>query len=172
MSGDGSIILPFADGEYRFRLGIGELRELQEKTGVGPMALFQRLGHNLWHIDDVREPIRLGLIGGGMNPTQALAKVGRYVAPGDLMNNVVTALHIVRAALMGDPEDQVGKKQAAAALTTTPAGESDSANSSEPPPRLDGRSMTSTAQAFGNSPPPSMAGTAVTEMPRVNGPTR
>lgn len=72
------IDLKFADGEYRFALGLAQVHELQRKTGVGIGGLYARVlqgrvaddptvGHPAYaayHVDDVRETIRQGLIGG------------------------------------------------------------------------------------------------------------
>lgn len=110
MSADGSISFLWADGEYRFRLAIGQLRELQDKTGTGPFVLFSRFMDGSWRVDDIRETIRLGLIGGGMKPTDALVLVKRYVDDRPKVENVTPARLILAAALFGDEEDQVGKE--------------------------------------------------------------
>lgn len=156
MSGDGSINLAWGDGEYRFRLGIGELRELQTTCDAGPFQVYQRLAAGTWRIDDVREPIRLGLIGGGMDATRALGKIGRYLVPAQFLPNVVAAQRIMLAALFGDPDDILGK----AMSETAPAVQENSGSrkSSESAPPSAGPSPMSIAPAFGNSPPPSMDG--------------
>lgn len=74
-----SIDLPFADGSYRFRLGLAQIAELQAKCGVGIGGLYARLLRGRYvidtvslgltteaefHLADVIEPIRQGLIGG------------------------------------------------------------------------------------------------------------
>lgn len=43
MSRNAEITLSWADGDYRFRLGAGELEILQEETGYGPYVLADRL---------------------------------------------------------------------------------------------------------------------------------
>lgn len=115
---NGRIELDFADGTYGFRLAIGELEELQEKTGVGPYALLKRLLVNEWRIEDVTNAIRLGLIGDGVKPTEALNLVRRYVEQrSDWMNNAMLAQAIVSAALVGAPEEEPGKGAAPEAET-------------------------------------------------------
>lgn len=107
---NGRIELDFADGTYGFRLAIGELEELQEKTGFGPYALLRRLLANDWNIADVRETIRLGLIGDGLKPHDALTLVRRYIDQrSDWLNNAMLAQAIVSAALIGAPEEVPGK---------------------------------------------------------------
>lgn len=142
MSSDGSTSFVWADGEYRFRLAIGQLRELQDKTGTGPFVLFSRFMDGSWRVDDVRETIRLGLIGGGMKPTEALILVKRYVDERPKMENVTPARLIIGAALFGDPEDEVGKEGPEEA--GTPATSSASPNSTEMEPSLDGQPDRST----------------------------
>lgn len=113
MSGEnrnGRIELDFADGTYGFRLAIGELEELQEKTAVGPYVLLQRLASGAWSASDVRETIRIGLIGGGADPIIALNLVRRYVDQAtSWLRNATVAQAIVSVALSGAPEEEPGK---------------------------------------------------------------
>lgn len=57
------LTLPFADGTYPFRIGAGEMRELQRICDAGPLELYRRLLSGEWRVDDVTQTIRLGLIG-------------------------------------------------------------------------------------------------------------
>lgn len=113
MSADGSTEFDWADGTYKFRLGLGQIRELQEKTKVGPRRLFVRIQSGDWLIDDLRETIRLGLIGGGMEPVKALELVRAYFDKRPKLENVEPALRILGAFLIGVPDDPVGKTPAA-----------------------------------------------------------
>lgn len=109
----------FGDGYHEFELKIGELRELKTKTGVGPMKLYQKLANQEWEVDDCREIIRLGLIGAGTKPLEALDFVRRYVEQRPLFESVQPALTILIAAIFGPPEElQPGKKVAAPEATT------------------------------------------------------
>lgn len=134
---NGRIQLDFADGAYVFRLAIGELEELQEKTGVGPYALLRRLLANDWLIEDVRQTIRLGLIGGATEPIAAKKLVERYVDQrSDWLTNAMLAQAIVSAALVGAPEEAPGKDSAPEAETEASNFQTDalsSGNSTEPP---------------------------------------
>lgn len=129
--------LDFADGTYGFRLAIGELEELQEKTGVGPYALLRRLLANDWRIEDVTNTIRLGLIGGGTEPIPALKLAQRYVEQrSDWLNNAMLAQAIVSAALVGAPEELPGKESAPEAMNeamNSQTGALPSASFMEPP---------------------------------------
>jgi hypothetical protein len=126
---DGSISLPFGDQEYTFRIAFGQWRELQEKINkprieaglpyVGPAALIQLLfSSNAWP-DEIREVIRLGLIGGGMKPDRALVLVKRHVENQPHFANGLLAGRIVKTAMFGPDEDQVGKEPTPAAETAT-----------------------------------------------------
>lgn len=132
----GSITFAWADMEYTFRLGIGELRELQDKTGVGPLDLLQRLQSGKWFVDDIRETFRIGLIGGGLAAAEALRLVKRYVDEFPLLGNVLPARAILSAALVGSPSE---KKAEAGPVEGAPVSPepSTSPNSSEPPSSSD-----------------------------------
>lgn len=165
---DGSVTLQWGDGEYKFRLGVGELRELQDKCSAGPPAIFDRLVKNQWLVDDVLQPLRLGLIGGGLDATKALAKIGKYIGPGNFALHVVPAILVLQAAMFPAEDDLPGKAQAAAAAAMTtpdPMAKSDGQDSSAPPRPSDGQSTNSTAPAYGNSRPPLTAGTDATAAP-------
>lgn len=123
MSSDGSVTLKWADGEHDFRLPIGQLRELQRTCDAGPLQILDRIGNRAWRLDDIRETIRLGLIGGGMDPMGALDRVLNYVDARPLMESVSTAQAVLIAALVGVPEDPVGGKR---------DGEADRTGSSSP----------------------------------------
>lgn len=124
MSGTGRITIVWGGDEREFRLAIGQLRRLQEKTGAGPMAVATRLAGGTFMVDDVRESIRLGLIGGGMKPSEADELVKEYVDERPLLENVITAREILMAALVGDPNDEVGKGRAEGAATEATASPS------------------------------------------------
>ncbi|WP_100960419.1 gene transfer agent family protein [Bosea sp. FBZP-16] len=93
----------------RLRLAIGELEELQEATGVGAFTLTQRLAANDWRVADVRETIRLGLIGGGMG-VESADRLIDSMSTMDLRLGVPVAIIVLAAALTGSPEEQQFKR--------------------------------------------------------------
>jgi hypothetical protein len=119
----------FADGEYDFRLAWGELAELQEKSDAGPLAILTRLQDGTWRVEDISNIIRLGLIGGGMPPSQARTLVVRYVEDRPPLENHLLATVVLTAAVMGSPEETVGEREAAkqedGLSTTFPTEKSD-----------------------------------------------
>ncbi|WP_312128090.1 gene transfer agent family protein [Brevundimonas sp.] len=137
MSRNALVEAPFGDGVHRFRLAIGQLEELQEKTDCGPEELWSRVSLGTWRVQDLIQTIRLGLIGGGMDAMSALALVGRYVDSGNLVSHKPLVQSILGAALVGAPdedaregEDQAGKtphspaEKSASATSTKRAGNS------------------------------------------------
>ena len=140
MSYDGATTIRWPDDERRFRLGIGELIELQDKCNAGPEQIFHACADKTWRVEWVKETIRLGLIGGGLEPMRALALVSRYVTPGGLMTCKEVAIKVLYAALVGDPDDVLGKPEAEVASldggTSRPS--TDAGPSSDTPPAKSG----------------------------------
>ena len=89
----------FADGTYTFRLDIGGQNEVALKTGRGPQELADRLRNRIWWTVELREIIRLGFIGGGMAPVEALRLVRTYVDERPLFESLPVAIKILEAAL-------------------------------------------------------------------------
>lgn len=108
----GSVSFAWGDGEHKFCLRIGELREFEAKREAGTLEVVDRILSRRWRVDDLREAIRLGLIGGGMTPVDAHVLCVRYVDNRPKVESVEPALRILLAALEGDPKDKVGKKKA------------------------------------------------------------
>jgi hypothetical protein len=133
MSAAGSTTLTWGDGEHLFRLPIGQLRELQDKCDAGPAQIMMRLVSHTWRVDDILQPIRLGLIGGGKSPTDALLLVRRYVEERPLAENITVAAEIIAAAISGDPKED-GDTAKKAPATKEATAEFPSPPSMEPAP--------------------------------------
>ena len=151
MSNDGSTTITWPDQERRYRLGIGELIELQDKCDAGPAQIFNAICNHTWRVQWVRETIRLGLIGGGLDPVRALGLTAKYVTPGSLFTCAIMAQQILIAALSGDPNDQVGKEPAGEATESRDA--SPSRPSTEPEPSSASHPAKSGNAHSGNSTP-------------------
>lgn len=125
------IDLKFADGEYRCALGIEQIHELQTKCKIGIGGLYARVlqgrvdadvsvGHpaySAFHIDDIVETVRQGLIGGGqgmvdgaevkVGPLRANELVERYLMPMPLVEQWNLAAAILFAKIEGyEPVDE------------------------------------------------------------------
>jgi hypothetical protein len=139
----------FADGEYDFRLGWGQLVELQESSNAGPHFILNRLHSGAWLMEDIAHTIRLGLLGADpeMKPSKATTLVRRYVMERPPLENHTLAVVILTAALMGSPEEPVGEPEAAnqtVQSTTSQMDESDLPPSMEPVPSSGTRRRKST----------------------------
>lgn len=150
MAAHGSVTLAWADGDHTFNISkIGQALELQDKCGVGVGEVMRRLLTSTFHVNDFREVIRLGLIGGGMTPDEALKLTKRYVDDRPWKESVLIATAIISAAMVGVPEDKVGKKRAARTKTKATAASSDP-RSTESVPRSDLPQDRSTISPPGN----------------------
>lgn len=101
MSSHAAIDLDFADGTYRFRLGLGEIAELEEKAKRGIFLIHDDLDPKVRSAKSsvISETLRIGLIGGGTKPADALALVRRYVDQRPLTESLFLAYAVVVAAL-------------------------------------------------------------------------
>jgi hypothetical protein len=113
MSRDATIEKPFGDGEYVFRLGWGEILKLQEARDTGPYVVLDRLLTGRWLFEDIADVIRIGLIGGGLDPIKARKMVREYVEARPPIENLGLAQSILGAAMVGAPDELVGEISAA-----------------------------------------------------------
>lgn len=116
MSAPGTRTIIWAGGEDQFCLSaVGNILDLEERCGAGLAVIFQRLGDGSWKLNDIRETIRLGLIGGGMKPEDAMLRVKRSVDANPLAASVLVAYQVINAVIVGVPDDPVGKGEPAEA---------------------------------------------------------
>jgi hypothetical protein len=108
----GAETIVWAGGESRFRLGIGELRAIEQASDAGVAVVFMRLIGQQWKIDDVLGPIRLGLIGAGMSEGEARATINRVSALASPYSLAVTSAEVLRRFIMWGEEDAPGEHQA------------------------------------------------------------
>lgn len=145
------IDLQFADGTYRFALGLAQLHELQTKCKTGVGAIYARVlqgrvtgdmavahpAYAAYHIEDLVETVRQGLIGGAMGwvddeeirvgPMRANQLIDNYLHALPLMEQWNLAAAILHAKIDGyDPPKKKAVRQRA--RTTSKDG------STTPPP--------------------------------------
>ena len=161
MSRTGKIRVFFGDAEHDFCLRIGELIELEEKTGDGVGLLYAKMqpaaGLPMGQIPVVatREVLRLGLIGGGdVGKMEAARLVERHCVPPDLGEYAKLAMVVLGVAIVGMPEEE-----AVAAAPGEPTGDGDPSPFptaepagpaiSTPPARSASRSRTSSPRRSG-----------------------
>ncbi|MCV0396964.1 MAG: gene transfer agent family protein [Rhizobiaceae bacterium] len=104
--------LTWAGGEHGFLLTIDLLRALQEKCDAGPEWIHHRLSSGRWMVDDVIQPIRLGLEGGGLKKDEARKLVAKFVEDRPITESVLTAKAVLAAVLYGVEDDPVGESEA------------------------------------------------------------
>lgn len=147
------VTFDWADGTYTFALPIGQMVELQEACDAGPAWIKARLESETWKVQDVRDTIRLGLIGGGMIPANALKLVRRYVDGRPLLESVPVAHVIIGAALVGVADEPPKKSEGEGTESPSylsPEEKSGSAPSTASEPQWDGAPPTSTEPASGS----------------------
>lgn len=149
MSRSGEIALDFGGAERTFRLGIGQIRKLQESCDAGPLGIAARCQlstfvlhcqatgeylalsrldlRNVAEKPEVREVILQGLLGANMPAAEALKLVRDWVEERPLDENLVIAARICGASSVAvDDEVPVGEPLAAAEVSpNSPAASSD-----------------------------------------------
>lgn len=106
-------------GEHSFRLGIGELRAIEQRSDAGIAPVLMRLLGQAWKIDDVIAPIRLGLIGAGMDERAAQKALDAALDIASPYELAVTSAEILRRFIMWEGDDQPGEAQAGTANSPT-----------------------------------------------------
>lgn len=99
----------FGDGEQKFAFTATEIFELEELTGAGIGLLVARVAAGQFGFRDIREVIRLGLIGAGMASSAAFNLVARYVDHRPLGECVPLALDLFNFIWTGAPPADVEK---------------------------------------------------------------
>lgn len=123
----GTINLPFGNGLYEFNVARHkQLFELQDRCGLkatglngeilhvpsGPLEIFSRLKTGTWRECDVIEPIRLGLLGAGLEQRQVVALIREFVDDQPLGTLAPLAARIMFACVYGVQGDELGKTPA------------------------------------------------------------
>lgn len=134
MSRHAAIELDWADGTYTFRLGLAEIEELERKRDLSIFEIAKRLSPEVRQArsTDISETLRLGLVGGGMKPVDALAKVRKYVDERPLDENRDTAYAIALAGLMRVHSNEVEKPSGEALAARSSASTSPPSMETQP----------------------------------------
>lgn len=120
MSANGTRSIIWANGEDLFCISkVGLILDLEEKCQAGLATVFWRLRNDAWKYNDVRETIRIGLIGGGKSPEEAMRIVKTQVDGQPLAALVLVAWAIIEAAMVGVPGEAAGKKKLKRAAKTS-----------------------------------------------------
>lgn len=136
MSLDISFTDDWADGTYTFRLGVKELDELQDITGVGVERLHWLMANPNAALRDyktkwARATVRLALIGGGTEPKKAEQLCRMYVDDRPIREYIMVAIAALGGVIVGIDNAIKGKKKAKRTQTTTAQDASTSPPSTE-----------------------------------------
>lgn len=93
----------FAGRTLKFELRIGEIGELERRCAAGIGEIMVRLAGHRFYAHDVVEPIRLGLVGGGLSQADAETLIRWNVLGRPLSENLQLAGGILEAAVTGVP---------------------------------------------------------------------
>lgn len=158
MSRSCAITLPFADGEYVFRIRFGEAVALQEQTDAGPRWIYGRLVEGSWHPKDISETIRQGLLGAKEVPVAKIKTlIEQYVEKRPALEHVGIAIAILEAHLIGVPDEPLKKSEGRPETPQTevsqasPEEKSGSETSTDGEPQSGSPPEKSTSTLFGNS---------------------
>lgn len=122
MSRAAEVTLLFADEERLFRLPIGRWRAVQERCDAGPLELLRRYTTSAWRVDDIREVILQGLVGGGLPVAEASKALATHFDGLPLAQFVPVAQAIVMASVVGtEDEDDAPGEPRARKRTQTPS---------------------------------------------------
>jgi hypothetical protein len=109
MSRDGHVDLDLDGATRRFRLALGDFEALQEATGHGPADLLHRFhAGRTYRFADVRDVLRLALIGGGTPVPEAHALADRLDRL-PCLAVVAAAILALAAGLEGAEDEPVGR---------------------------------------------------------------
>ena len=104
-------------GDHPFRLGLGELRAVQDKCDAGPELILQRIRMGIWKVDDLFEVLRFGLIGAGMDRATATKLVQDAFDRTPLLEFKVPALAVLAFSLVPPGDDPAGEPSPAGGPT-------------------------------------------------------
>lgn len=146
----------WADGTHTFRLTVPGAMELEQKCDAPFAVVNHRLQSGTYKVADVRETIRIGLIGGGKTPVAALQLVRTYVDERPLAESWQVARFIAGALMFGfeieplnvegDPAGKAEAAPAASPVASTPP------TFTAPPPSSQGSRLRPLVESrFGNT---------------------
>lgn len=135
MDGTALLIRPFGGEERAFRLDIDRLRALQEKCDAGPVELIRRVEAGSWRIDDLRETLFQGLVGGGATQLAATVIIRDHFdrQPRGYAQFVSLAYEVLIAGVFGPEDEPLGEPEGAKPTRSRAAKSSSAASSGQAP---------------------------------------
>ncbi|GLK76712.1 hypothetical protein GCM10008171_19660 [Methylopila jiangsuensis] len=102
----------FGDGDHAFALPPERVAELERKAGAGVGAISRRMFAGDFTALELRETVRIGLIGGGSTPEDAAVLVSLYVDGRPLSEVHPLATAILEALWWGPAKTEADDGQA------------------------------------------------------------
>jgi hypothetical protein len=116
-----AIYRDFAGRRRKFELRLGEIGELERICNTGIAAILTRLTYMQWRYDDIRETIRLGLVGGCASEPDATMLALHYLDPRPKGEYLQLAADILSACIAGvEPGKDQGESESKDAPATSP----------------------------------------------------
>jgi Phage tail tube protein, GTA-gp10 len=86
----------------------GMVMTLEDRRRTAIAMIYSRLANSVWYSSDIRETVRLALIGGGLSDRAADELVQRFVDRHEqgLMGSVPLAMTILEPVIVGVPDDK------------------------------------------------------------------
>jgi Phage tail tube protein, GTA-gp10 len=109
---------PFAGQERSFDLRIGEIQALERACSCGIFGLLMRIGSHQAYAADIRETIRLALIGGGETDAASTTLIMAEIDGRPLSEHLPLAAEIIKSVIDGLPqqtEEEMAEAEAARA---------------------------------------------------------
>lgn len=97
----GDVTVDWGDGTHTFRLTYPGLIELEQKCESALAEIIERVNAGRYKVSDIRETIRIALIGGGKSPVDALKLVRTYIDERIGIVGLNEHLLIARLCLLG-----------------------------------------------------------------------
>lgn len=115
-----AVYRPLGNKRRKFELRIGEIGEIERLCNAGLGAIQLRLATMGWRYDDIRDSVRLGLIGGGASEAEAETLCVAYVDGRPRGACLQIANDVISACISGVP-DAISKKGEWESETRAPA---------------------------------------------------
>lgn len=104
------VTFPWPDEDRCFSLKIREIRLLEAKCDAGINVIWDRVASGRWKLDDIRETIRLALIGGGASdPKFGEAQANQMIKDhfdGRPLHQFTLLAHLILSAVLVGVEDE------------------------------------------------------------------
>ena len=105
----------WAGEERTFRLTVQQILELEQRCSAPVALVYNRVQRGEYSIEDVRQTVRLGLIGGGASPADAARLMSGYGYPARPLAELWALARVVlHAAMFRFEAAPLGNREAAA----------------------------------------------------------